>query len=341
MAKRYEFFSSFRWRSRLLRGVLWLLWAGTAAAQGGIPEKMVIADSFSPGIGASVGEVSLLQGSAVVVHAEDAGIGYPLSPGDPVFQGDTLFTGEDGKVNVELNDGSRLVLATNTRMTIRRSVYNPDRLKTRNSFIDLILGKARFFVRKIDGLVSSDFKVKTKTAIVGVRGSDFAVEVGEDLTTVTAFEDTQIDLIGLVAPCPRVEEGQRLDECDVTPVRLRDFEQAMVPQGSFPELVGLLDMQQIEGIKEEFFIEDAGGPMTDRPEEPEIRVAESDLSDLAVGAPEVAEETMVPDAFLPGGAGESADETTEVAEGRAEEILEQVQRTDSLETLPGFPGAPR
>ena len=341
MAKRYEFFSSFRWRSRLLCGALCLLWAGNAAAQGGIPERLAMADEFSPGIGAPVGEVRLLQGSAAVVHAEDDGIGYPLSPGDPVFQGDTLFTGDDGKVSVELNDGSRLTLATNTRMVISRSVYNPEQLKTRNSFINVILGKARFFVRKIDGLVSSDFKVKTKTAIVGVRGSDFAVEVAEDLTTVTAFENTQIDVIGLVIPCPRAEARRRPEECDVAPVRLRDFEQAMVPRGRFPELIGLLDVEQIETIKEEFVIEDAGGLMTDRPEEPEIRVAESDLSDLSVGAPEMAEETAVPDAFPPGDDDESAGETTEVAEDRAEEILEQFERTDSLETLPGFPGTPR
>lgn len=338
MAKRHEFGLRFRWRSRLLCGVLCLLWAGTALAQGGIPESLVIAEEFAPGIGAPVGEVRLLQGTAVVAHAEDAGTGYPLSLGDPVFQGDTLFTGADGKVNVELNDGSRLTLATNTRMVISRSVYNPEQLKTRNSFIRVIFGKARFFVRKIEDLLSSDFKVKTETAIVGVRGSDFAVEASEELTTVTAFEDTQIDVIGLVVPCPRVDEMRRLEECEVTPVQLRDFEQAMVPQGSFPELVGLLEMQQIDGIKEEFFIEDAGGLMTDRPEEPEIRVTESDLSDLEVGTPEVTEETAVPDAFLPeqeGGGAELASETEEVVEDQAEEILEE-----ELEQLPGFPGTP-
>jgi hypothetical protein len=335
MAKRHEFGLRFRWRSRLLCGVLLLLWAGAAAAQGGIPESLVIAEEFSPGIGAPVGDVRLLQGMAVVIHAEDAGIGYPLSPGDPVFQGDTLLTGADGKVNVELNDGSRLTLATNTRMVISRSVYNPEQLKTRNSFIRVIFGKARFFVRKIEDLLTSDFKVKTETAIVGVRGSDFAVEVTQNLTTVTAFEDTQIDVIGLVVPCPRVEDRRRLEECEVTPVRLRDFEQAMVPQGSFPELVGVLEIEQIEGIKEEFFIEDTGGLMTDRPEEPEIRVAESDLADLSVGTPQVAEETAVPDAFLPGGDDEAGGETAEVVEDQAEEILEE-----ELEQLPGFPGTP-
>jgi hypothetical protein len=75
--------------------------------------------------------------------------------------------------------------------------------------------------------------------------------------------------------------------------------------------------------------------MTDRPEERDIRVAESDLSDLEVGTPEVTEETAVPDAFLPGGDDGSSGETTDVVEDQAEEILDE-----ELEQLPGFPGTP-
>lgn len=337
MVKPREFHTQARWRVRFLCGLFWLLAAGSAGAQGGIPENLEMADRFSPGMGAPIGEVRLLQGRAVVVHDGEEGIGFPLARGGPLFQGDTIFTGPQGKVNLELKDGSQITLATNTRMTLDRSVYNPEALKTRSSFVRVVFGKARFLVRKISGLVSSDFTVKTETAIVGVRGSDFAVEVTESATTVTAFEETQIDVIGLVVPCPRVEERRDLEECQVTPTRLRDFEQALVRKGDFPQLLGTLAPERIEVMKQEFIIEGGAGLRTERPEEPEIRVAEGALSDLATGTPQVTEETSVPDAFMPGeeGAAIAGDDAATVIEDQAEEVLDE-----ELERLPGFPVTP-
>lgn len=341
MANGHAFTTRKRRGFRILAGILLWLWAGVAGAQGGIPGGLPIAERFSPGIGAAVGEVRLIQGTVAVVHAEDDGVGYPLSNGDSIFRGDTIYTGDDGKVNIELTDGSRITLATGTAMAIDRSIYNPERLKTRSSFVRVVFGKARFLVRKISGLVSSEFNVKTKTAIVGVRGSDFAVEATETRTRVTAFEDTQIDVIGLVVPCPRSEERKDLNDCQVTPTVVRDFEQALVALGDFPRLIGELAPEQIDAIKGEFSIDAASGLMTERVEEPEIRVAEGDLSDLDVGSPRVSEETAIPDVFAfgdpSGSGGEEADAAAaDVAEDRAEEILDV-----ELERLPGFPDAPR
>jgi len=336
MTRLHECMTRLRWRSRILGGILWLLAVGSAGAQDGIPAGLTLKDAFAPGIGAPVGEVRLLQGDVVAVHREEDGVGYRLSIGDPVFQGDSIFTGDSGKVNIELNDGSRITLATQTRMVIDQSVYNPDQGKTRASFVSVIFGKARFAVRKLSGLVSSDFKVRTKTAVVGVRGSDFVVEATERLTRVTAFEETRIEVVGLTAPCMRPEDREKPEDCRVVPTLVTDFQQAAVQIGDFPRIVAELDPDQIEIMKEAFVIEADAGRLAERAEEPEIRVSERDLTELMVGSPQVSEETGIPDIFGDAGEVAASSDATDVMADQAEEILDS-----ELERLPGFPEPPR
>jgi hypothetical protein len=332
-----------------------------AHAQSGIPEDLRIAEEFAAGIGAPVGTVRLLEGRVVATHAEDRDIGFVLSTGDRVFQGDTIFTGDDGKVNIELNDGSGITLATRTRMVIDKSVFNPDRLKTRMSFVRVLFGKARFLVKKLSGMVSSAFTVKTETAIIGVRGSDFVVEATEDQTRVTAFEDTRIEVVGLVDLCPG---GSVSEACGVTPTLVEDFEQALVRLGDFPQMMGELPMEQIELIRNDFSMESASDPLTEGPVAPEIRVPEAEMEDLAAGTPQVEEEMAVPDAVgaESGDNDEETDADAEASEGM--ELSEDVEmdgidetdvidgidevdtgradgrREEVLERLPDFPGVP-
>lgn len=307
----------------ILAGILWAGWIPAALAQGGIPEALRIAEEFEAGIGAPVGKARLVQGRVVATHAEDGGVGFALSAGDPVFQGDTIFTGDDGKVNIELNDGSRITLATRTRMAIDKSVFSPDRLKTRMSFVRVLVGKVRFLVEKFSGMVSSEFKVKTATAIIGVRGSDFVVEATDDRTRVTAFENTRIGVIGLVDLCPG---GSVSEDCGVTPTLIEDFEQALVRLGDFPRMMGELPVEQIELIRNDFNMETAPEPLTEGPVEPEIRVPESELENLTAGTAQVNEEMAVPDAV----AAESGDDGGETAETEEMET-EEVETSDDLE----------
>lgn len=336
MATRSEFMKTLRRRVRLLPVLAWWLWAaGFAGAQGGAFDGVAVRDGFEPGVGAPVGEVRLLQGDVAAMHAEDAGVAYRLTAGDPVFKGDTLLTGETGKVSIELADGSRITLTVNTRLTINESVYNPEQLKTRTSFISLLKGKARFFVRKLAGMDSSDFKVKTRTAVIGVRGSDFAVEIAAGLTRVTAFEETLIEVMGLVVPCPRLDDRKSLDDCRMTPMLVADFEQAMVVTGGFPEMVGEKTPEEIQRIKEEFVIEAEAGPEVEREEEPDIRVSADDLEDSGVGVPRAEDAIGIPEPAGVAGTDAPATDFEDVATDQAGDVLD-----DELQRLPGFPELP-
>ncbi|NJL58710.1 MAG: FecR domain-containing protein [Desulfobacteraceae bacterium] len=113
-----------------------------------------------------------------------------------------------GDVSLRLGDGSVLTLTTATKLVINESIYDPSK-ENRSAFVSMTIGKARFWIKKLEDFKYSDFKVKTQTAVVGVRGSDFIVEAGDDFTKVTALENTQIEVVSLTMPC---EDTKRLPE---------------------------------------------------------------------------------------------------------------------------------
>jgi hypothetical protein len=128
---------------------------------------LVIEDEFKPGYGLPVGKVLLLQGEVIVMHADQLR-GYWVIKGLPLYQGDTIVAMETGRVRFNLKDGSVLTLTSDTKMTITLSVYDTKK-KIRSSFFNMVIGKVLFLARKLSDFKSSQYKVKTLTAVVGVR----------------------------------------------------------------------------------------------------------------------------------------------------------------------------
>ena len=122
-----------------------------------------------------IGRVREARGEVFVVHHGQTAA-YRLKKDFPVFTNDTLVTGERSRVSVGLNDRSVFGLAPRSKLVINKSVYNPEKRK-RSSMLSLLFGRARFIVAKLMGQKAADYRVKTPTAVCGVRGSDFALAV--------------------------------------------------------------------------------------------------------------------------------------------------------------------
>jgi hypothetical protein len=82
---------------------------------------------------------------------------------------------------------------------VNRSVFDPAK-KSRVSFLSTSLGKARFLVKKIADFKRSEFKVKTPTAVCGIRGSDFLTSVTAEGTEITALSKTVLEVRRLARP---------------------------------------------------------------------------------------------------------------------------------------------
>ena len=200
-----------------------------------MPEGLIIKDKFLPGKGLPIGKILSVQESVIIIHSNDAS-GYRANKELPVFERDTIITQKNGRIEILLNDESRLILASGTKLELTKSVYNP-KIKTRSSLINMILGKARFVVTKLSNFNSSEFKVKTKTAVAGVRGSDFVIIAKPGVTEISALAKTSLEVTNILWP----------DKITV----LSDYEKTIVRQDSLPSTVEKIPADEINKIQNE------------------------------------------------------------------------------------------
>lgn len=87
---------------------------------------------------------------------------------------DSVITGERGRVKIIMGDGSKVYVGAQSRISLRQYTMRNNNLIS--GTFNMLWGKARFFVNK---LTSSDasFSVRTSTAVLGVRGTEFSVWV--------------------------------------------------------------------------------------------------------------------------------------------------------------------
>ncbi|SPF40506.1 Solute binding protein-like (fragment) [Syntrophobacter sp. SbD1] len=134
-----------------------------------------------------------------VVSIERAGRSEPLEAGGPVFVKDSIVTGADGSAEISFVDQSRMKLAPGANLEITEYRYNRAE-KIRYGLISLKLGKARFAVQELQDFNDRRFRVKTGTAIVASRDTDFIVDFEPEmprdevcrhgLTTALCLEDS-------------------------------------------------------------------------------------------------------------------------------------------------------
>jgi tetratricopeptide (TPR) repeat protein len=107
-----------------------------------------------------------------------------------VNEGDRIKTGSDGRIELSLQDGSRLNMGNNTEMEITRFLVDKDK---RNGTIFVVRGKLRAAIAKFLG--RTDMRVKTPTAVAGIKGTDFIV-MNEGKANVFFGQEGSVDVRG-------------------------------------------------------------------------------------------------------------------------------------------------
>jgi hypothetical protein len=96
----------------------------------------------------------------------------PVWREDPIFVGDRLRTGADGRVALQFVDGSLLTLSPNGNLEITKYIFS-----SRSSIVNLWMGRLRAVITKSTSTAKTDYKFITSTAVAGVRGTDLVLTV--------------------------------------------------------------------------------------------------------------------------------------------------------------------
>jgi|DewCreStandDraft_4_1066084.scaffolds.fasta_scaffold01934_1 hypothetical protein len=97
----------------------------------------------------------------------------------PLYEGDTIITGYDSRVEIVFDDATIIKLDPNSRLVIR----NLKRDKENKTIIELIKGRLIGVIKKL--IEKEEFAVRTKLAMAAVKGTELIVETGdEDLVGV-------------------------------------------------------------------------------------------------------------------------------------------------------------
>jgi hypothetical protein len=167
---------------------LMLVWvAGPVSAQQdrgmGVPadampqdlQKLDVKDYFVPSVSREAGVLHAQNGHVVVVHRA-SGAAYFGKPGDKIYENDELNTLEDSRCRIRFYTDDVVNMAPDTRFAVE-SFEDRRADRKKESFFSMVKGKAMFYALRLFRYKDTRFKVKTPTAVVGVRGTKFGLDV--------------------------------------------------------------------------------------------------------------------------------------------------------------------
>ncbi len=144
------------WRSRAFAVLLLALLAAAAPAWA----------SDSP-----IGQIKKASGTVSVIRGSEH---LPVKPGMPVYQGDVIETGPDGGVGVTLRDNSVFSAGPSSQLAVPEFKYDAGK---GSMLAELKKGTLTVVSGEITHNTPGAMSVRTPTALLGVRGTTFAVEV--------------------------------------------------------------------------------------------------------------------------------------------------------------------
>lgn len=120
-----------------------------------------------------VGRIKIASGAASVLRGSQT---FPATPGFVLQKGDILSTGKNGRIGATFYDNSRFAAGPGSRIVI--SEYLFDETTHDGKFVTQVdRGSLAVVSGKIAKKNKDAMRVRTPTALLGVRGTRFVVEV--------------------------------------------------------------------------------------------------------------------------------------------------------------------
>jgi hypothetical protein len=159
---------------------------------------LVLVVPFSVHAADEIGKITRIRGTAHVLRKTVEGP-IAASEGMPVYLNDEVRTAARSSVRIELKDQSILTLGPQGLLQLNHFEFEPEAEK-RSALFDMFKGKLRVFARDLETYQEKDFKIKTPTAICGVRGTLFLVWVQSDTVTKVYCFKNKIEVANTFKP---------------------------------------------------------------------------------------------------------------------------------------------
>ena len=126
--------------------------------------------------GESVAVITAIKGSVSIVNlvkeSREASLGEELYPSDRVL------TADKSMAQIVFKDETIVTLGKNSNFYIKKYIYTNQ--ENSSVGLNLLRGSVRVITGKIGKMAPQKFKVATKNATIGIRGTNFTVFDGED-----------------------------------------------------------------------------------------------------------------------------------------------------------------
>jgi hypothetical protein len=122
-------------------------------------------------VGADAAQVLVSQGASTLIR--QSSVSSPVRTDVPLRSGDRIRTGADGHIQLRFTDGALISIHPDSDFRIERYAFDP---VNQNSFFELAKGAIRAVSGRIGKREREDWRLKTPTATIGIRGTEFTVE---------------------------------------------------------------------------------------------------------------------------------------------------------------------
>jgi hypothetical protein len=121
----------------------------------------------------SIGQINTASGTVTVARGDQH---LPLKIGDQVYQKDVIETGKDSSAGITFVDNSVFSTGPDSRLALDQFHFDSD-----NFHGDMLAKLQKGTLTVVSGDIArsspGNMKIETPTAILGVRGTTFAIEV--------------------------------------------------------------------------------------------------------------------------------------------------------------------
>jgi hypothetical protein len=161
----------------------------------------------------SVGKITALKGE---VYIEREMKQIQAQVGSELLLKDIVITKNLSKALILMNDQTSITIGKNSNMSISEFIYDEKVVQNNKASFNFGTGIYRTITGKIGKLNKSKFKIKTKTASIGIRGTVFDVAVSDDATKVGVIDGGVYYIDTKTLETFEVDKGEKLVYDDTT-----------------------------------------------------------------------------------------------------------------------------